>query len=153
MSNAAIGTGILLKAGNGATPTETFTAIAEIVSLKPSQLSRNEVDVSNHNLGKEEKILGMLRQGQVTATVNWIPLNATQRNESGGLLHDIINNVKRNWQIVSPPLDDLDSVFTWTFPGRVQLFDPQEVTTDSPLQLAIAITIDGEINVVETLET
>ncbi len=152
MSDAILGTGILLKAGNGAVPTETFTPVAEIVSLKPSQKSRNEIDVSNHNEGREAKILGMLRQGQVTATVNWLPLNATQRNEVGGLLYDINNNVKRNWQ-VELPLDPADGAVTFTFPGRVQNFDPQEVTVDSALQLQIAITIDGEDEIVEVVET
>lgn len=152
MSEAIIGTGILLKAGNGATPTEVFTPVAEIVSMKPSQLSRNEIDVSNHNEGREAKILGMLRQGQCTATVNWLPLNATQRQEVGGLLYDIINNVKRNWQVFLP-IDPADGEVTITFPGRVQNFDPQEVTVDSPLQLQIAITVDGDITFVETVET
>ena len=32
MSDAIIGTGILLKAGDGATPTEVFTTVAEIVT-------------------------------------------------------------------------------------------------------------------------
>lgn len=148
MSDAIIGTGILLKAGDGDTP-EVFTAVAEIVTLKPPGFTRNEVDVSNHNQGREAKILGMLRQGQCTGTVNWIPTNATHRNASGGLLHDIFNNVKRNWQISCPP----DGFPELTFPGRVQMFDPQEVSVDAPLQLAIAITIDGDIDVVEVEET
>jgi hypothetical protein len=151
MSDAKLSTGVLLKAGNGATPTEAFTAIAEIVSLKLPQLSRNEIDVSNHNEGEEAKILGMLRKGQVTATVNWLPLNATQRNLSGGLLYDILNNVRRNWQVQFPP--DIDAGDTWTFPGRVQLFDPQEFTVDAAMQLAIGITIDGAITIDETEET
>lgn len=151
MSEAIIGTGILLKAGNGAVP-EVFTAIAEIVTMKPSQLSRNEIDVSNHNEGREAKILGMLRQGQATATVNWLPLNATQRNEVGGLLYDIKNNVKRNWQIFVP-IDPADGAVTINFPGRVQNFDPQEVTVDSPLQLQVAITVDGDVDFVEVVET
>lgn len=151
MSDAILGTGILLKAGGGQTPTETFTAVAEIVAVKPPGLSRNEIDVSNHNEGVEAKILGMLRASQLTCTVNWLPTDATHSNTSGGLMHDIFNNVKRNWQIQFPA--GVEAGDTWTFAGRVQMFDPQEVTVDSPLQLAVAITVDGAITVDETEET
>jgi hypothetical protein len=140
MSNAIIGTGILLKAGDGASP-ENFVTVAEIVSLKPPQLSRNEVDVSNHNEGQEAKILGMLRKGQVTGTLNWIPTDATQSEVTTGALSDILANRKRNWRITYPPL----GLPKWTFPGRVQLFDPQEVTVDAAMQIAFALTIDGAI--------
>lgn len=143
MSEAIIGTGILLKAGDGGAP-ETFVTVAEIVALKPPQLSRNEVDVSNHNEGEEAKILGMLRKGQVTGTLNWLPTDATHSDSGQGILADIIANRKRNWQIAYPP----DGLPKWTFPGRVQLFDPQEVTVDAPMQVAFALTIDGALTMV-----
>jgi len=140
MSDAIIGTGILIKAGDGGSP-ETFITIAEIVSLKPPQLSRNEVEVGTHNSGVDDKILGMLRRGQVTGTLNWVPTDPTHSSETGGILADILNNVKRNWQIAFPP----DGLPRWTMPARVQLFDPQDVTTDAAMQVAFALTIDGAI--------
>lgn len=145
MSQAIIGTGILIKAGDGGAP-EVFVAVAEIVTLKPPQLSRNEIDVSSHNEGQESKILGMLRKGQVTGTLNWVPSDPTHSDLTGGILADILGNVKRNWRIVFPPL----GLPHWTFPGRVQLFDPQEVTTDAALQVAFAMTIDGAITMVNS---
>lgn len=149
MSDALVGTGILLKAGDGATPTENFVAVAEIVSLKIPAFSRNEIDVSNHNEGREAKILGMLRQGQVTGTCNWLPTDPTQSSAAGGLLADIRANVKRNWRIELPPT----GFPQWTMPARVQLFDPPEVTVDAALQIAFALTVDGDIDVVEEEET
>lgn len=139
MSDAIIGTGILLKAGDGGSP-ESFVTVAEIVSLKPPQLSRNEVEVPTHNLGIDDKILGMLRRGQVTGTLNWVPTDATH-DDTSGILADILANTKRNWQITFPP----NGLPRWTMPARVQLFDPQDVTTDSALQIAFALTIDGAI--------
>jgi hypothetical protein len=136
MSNAIIGTGILLKAGDGATP-EVFTTVAEIVSLKPSSYSRNKVDVSNHNEARESNILGMLRQSDVTGTCNLVPSDATHTL----MRDDIKNNVKRNWRITYPPAGLPHD----TFPGRVQLFEEQEVTTDAPLQFAFSIALDGDI--------
>lgn len=145
MSDAIIGTGILLKRGDGAAP-EVFTTVAEIVSLKPPSLSRNEVDVSNHNEGQEAKILGMLRKSAVTGTCNLLPTDATHGASAGGMMGDILNNTKSNWRITYPPLGLPHD----TFPGRIQLFEPQEVTTDAPLQFAFAITLDGPIVRVET---
>lgn len=147
MSDAIIGTGILLKAGDGGGP-ETFTAVAEIMTLKPPQLSRNEIEVTSHNEGAttgEAKILGMLRKGQVTGTLNWVPTDATH-DDSTGILADILANTKRNWRIEFPPA----GFPHWTFPARLQLFDPQDVTTDSPLQVAFALTIDGAITMVDS---
>lgn len=143
MSDAIIGTGILLKAGDGGAP-ETFVTVAENITLKPPQLSRNEIEVTSHNeavTSGEAKILGMLRKGQVTGTLNWVPTDPTHSSDAGGILADILNNVKRNWQITFPP----NGLPRWTFPGRVQLFDPQDVGTDAALQVAFGLTIDGAI--------
>ncbi len=143
MSNAISGTGILLLAGGGGAP-EQFTAIAELVELKPPQLSRKQIDVTPHNtartLGSQE-ILGMLKKGPVNGVANWIPTDPTHRNVAGGILHDMLNNVKRNWQIQFPP----DGYPQWTFPGRVQLFDPESVKVDGELSFKFALAIDGEI--------
>jgi hypothetical protein len=144
MSDAIIGTGILLKAGDGQTP-ENFVTAAEIVSLKPPQLSRNEIDVSTHNAGYAA-ILGMLRKGQVTGTLNWVPTDPTHSDATGGILGDIIANTKRNWRIAYPP----DGLPHWTMPARVQLFDPQDIGVDAAMQVAFALTIDGAITMVNS---
>jgi hypothetical protein len=143
MSNALNGTGILLKAGDGGAP-EVFTTMVELVSLKPPQFSRNEIDVSNHVEGQEAKILGMLRKGQVTGTCNWIPTDVTHSDTGSGALADILNNKKRNWRITFPAGSGAPA---YTFAARVQLFDPQEVGVDAPLQFAFALTIDGPITI------
>lgn len=137
MSDAIIGTGIFLKYGNGAEPTETFAAVVELVSLKPPARSRNEIDVSNHNEARESKILGMRRLGQVTGTINWLPASTSHAQ----MLADYEANTKRNWQVGFP--DPNGS--TWTFPARVQMFDPVEQGVDAALQVAFALTIDGDI--------
>jgi hypothetical protein len=141
MSDAIAGTGIMLHIGDGASP-EVFTPVAELVSLKPSAKSRNKIEVSNHNEKRESNILGMLRQSDVTGTCNLVPSDATHES----IQDDIDNNVKRNWRITLPP----DGLPHYTFPARVQLFEFQEVTPDSALQFAFALTIDGDITVINT---
>jgi hypothetical protein len=63
-----------------------------------------------------------------------------------GITADILNNRKRNWRITFPPL----GLPKWTFPGRVQLVDPQEVTVDAAMQIAFALTIDGAITMAQS---
>lgn len=143
MSQASIGTGILLKAGDGGAP-ENFTAIAELVTIKIPQLSRNVVDVSNHNEAPtvgDAKLHGMLRKGPVTGTCNWVPADPTHSDVGSGILADILANKKRNWRIELPaPLTT-----KWTFPAQVQLFDPQEVGVDGALQFSFSIEVTGQI--------
>jgi hypothetical protein len=124
----------------------TWTTLAEIVSLKPPAFSRNEIDVSNHNGGIEEKLLGMLRQGQVTGKCNWLPTDATQVNTGNGLLADVLANVKRSWRITYPP----SGLPTWAFAARCQLFELPEVTTDAAMQVDFALTIDSAIDMVNS---
>lgn len=142
MSDAILGTGVLLAGGNGASP-EVFTTVAEIQTIKPASRSRNEIDVSTHNAAVEEKILGLLRTGQVTGTLNWLPSNATHVDTGSGMHADVLNNVKRNWRITF--VDSPATVFT--FAARVQLFDIQEITVDSPMTVNFALTIDGAITI------
>ena len=145
MSNARIGTGILLKRGDGASP-ENFTALAEIVSLQPPGYSRNEIEVSNHNNGIEEKLLGLLRYGQVKGKCNWLPNDATQINTGVGMRADILANVRANWRITFPP----SGLPHWTFPARVQMFSPPDVGVDVALQMDFALTLDGTITEVNS---
>jgi len=142
MSDAIIGTGILLKRGDGGGASENFVTFAEIVALKPPALSRNEIDVSTHNAGQEDKLLGMLRKGQVMGTLNWVPTDPTHIQ----ILADIEANVKANYRITFPP----NGLPHWTMPARVQLFEPPEVGVDTALQISFALTIDGTITKVNS---
>lgn len=140
MSSAILGTGVLLARGDGTSP-EVFTTVVEIRTIKPANRSRNEIDVSTHNAGVEEKILGMLRTGPVTGVCNWLPSDATHASTGTGMLADLIANTESNWRITFP-----DSPATvYTFLARVQMFDPSEITTDSPMEFNYSLTINGAI--------
>ena len=142
MSEAVLATGVLLARGDAASP-EVFTTLAEIQTVKPPGLSRNEIDVSTHNAGVEEKILGMLRTGQIAGRCNWLPSNATHINTGSGMHADILNNTQSNWRITFT--DSPATVFTMA--ARVQLFDIEEMTTDSPMTFSYALTVNGSITI------
>lgn len=137
---ALIGTGILLKAGDGANP-EQFVSIAELLTIKPPSHTRNEVDVTPVSGDRDAKLLGILRRGQCTGMLNLLPSDPTQLQ----MLADIQTNKKRNYQIAYPP----DGFPTWQFAARLQLFDVQEISVDTPIQVAYALTLaKGDIAIV-----
>jgi hypothetical protein len=140
--DAIMGTGILLQAGDGATPIEHFASLANLISLKPNQLSRKSVEVATHNAKKARELLGVLRTGQVTGSALWLPKDPTH-NSHTGIVADIMNNTWRNWRILVPPEDDDPQVLI-KFNGAVQLFDPNDVGVDSLIEFKFALTLDLE---------
>lgn len=119
---------------------ETFVTVAELLTVKPPSFMRNEIDVSNHNAGVEEKLLGMLRVGQVTGKCNWIPTDVSHDSDTG-ILSDIRANKRRNWRIAFPPI----GVPNWTFGARVQKWDLAEINTDGAEQFDFALTLDSDV--------
>lgn len=94
--------GTLLKIGNGATPTETFTTIAEVRDISGPSFAVGTEDVTNHDSsGWREHIPTIIEAGQVTFDVNFKG-DATQGFGSGSLYDDMIGKKKRNFQIVLP---------------------------------------------------
>lgn len=80
MSLATIGYSSELRIGDGATPTEGFTAVAELLdSGGPSE--KTDVIDATHMASPgatREKIAGMLDSGQVTANMHFIGDDASQ---------------------------------------------------------------------------
>lgn len=93
--------GTLLQIGDGATPTENFTTIAEVLDISGPSLSADTEDVTNHDsAGKtEEVIVTILRNGEITFDLNWIPTHATH-NTTAGLHRDYKNRTRRNFKVV-----------------------------------------------------
>jgi Lambda phage tail tube protein, TTP len=139
MSSATLATGTLLKVGDGASP-EVFTTIAEIASLEAPELSRNEIDVSTHNVGEEEILTGMLRKGKINVTINYLPGNATH-NYAAGLLKFIKDNTVKNYQFTWPASAGSG---TWSFAAYVTNFKPLG-GLDVARQAQVSLRIAGAI--------
>lgn len=94
--------GTFLKIGNGGTPTETFTTIAEVRDISGPSFSVGTEDVTNHDSnGWREHIPTIIEGGEVTFDINFVG-GATQGFASGSLYDDMIDKTKRNFQIVLP---------------------------------------------------
>ena len=94
--------GTFLKIGNGGTPTETFTTIAEVRDISGPSFAVGTEDVTNHDSnGWREHIPTIIEGGEVTFDINFVG-GATQGFASGSLYDDMIDKTKRNFQIVLP---------------------------------------------------
>jgi hypothetical protein len=84
--------------GTGGTIQRDYVAIGELRDVTPPGFSRNKIDTSTHNEGRESSVPGLLRQRDAAFTVNYVGGNATHQ----AILADIINNVKSYWQVAMP---------------------------------------------------
>lgn len=108
--------------GTGGTVQRDFQPIGELRSLGGISFSRNEIDTSTHNEGRESKVLGLLRQGNVPFQINYVGNNVTHV----AIQDDIITNRKGHWQVALP------SGITYTADAYVQQFK----LGDAPLDAA-----------------
>ncbi len=112
--------GTFLKLGDGAS-TETFATIAEVKDIKGPGLSLDTEDVTSHSstAGWVERIGTLLDGGEVSFDMNWLPADDTQ-SYTAGILLDMKNRTKRNFQLVVPAATTL----TWAFTALVTKFEP-----------------------------
>lgn len=129
--------GTLLKIGDGG-GSEVFTTIAEVRDIKGPGLTLNLEDATNHSspAGWEERIPTTLQGGTVELEVNMIPSHATQ-SYSAGVLRDLVNKTKRNFQIVFP------SATTWLLPSYVTKFEPA-TPVKGIMRASITLEITGQ---------
>lgn len=139
MTNALSSFGTLCKIGDGATPTENFTTIAEVRDLNPPELILATEDATNHSSsGATREKVGTLKEiGDITMTISFIPTNATH-SYSAGLVKDWHNRTKRNFQIVFPD----SGLTTWYGPAYVTNMKPA-ASIDGLLTMDVTLTPAG----------
>jgi predicted secreted protein len=138
--------GTLLQVGDGATPTESFTTIAEVRDITGPEISMDTEDITPHDAadGWEEFIPTILRSGEVTFDVNFVPSNATHGDTSGGLINLLKNRTLRNFKMVLPTTP----TYTWSFAAYVTGFRNSE-----PVGGALAASVTLKPSGVLTLGT
>lgn len=138
-TNAIAGHGALLQIGDGADP-ENFTTIAEVRDISGPALGQDTADVTSHDStgGWEEHIGTILRSGEVTFDVNYIPTDSTH-DASAGLINDMENRTLRNFQLVFPD----GSSTTWSFAALVTGFEPG-APVDGELTASVTLTPSGQ---------
>lgn len=139
MTDAIAAYGTLLKKGDGGDP-ETFTTIAEVGNLSPPQLGLDAVEATSHDStnGWREFIGALLEAGEVTFDLNFIPTHATH-DASTGLIADMVNRTKRNFQLVFPDVSNT----IWAFTALVTNFNPS-APVDNKLSASVTLKVTGQ---------
>lgn len=97
-TDAAIGYGTAFKRGDGATPTEAFTALAEVTAINGFSMSKDTVDATHMGSPSRyrEFISGLRDAGEITIEVNYDP----DGTDIAAAFTDFDADVSRNYQIV-----------------------------------------------------
>jgi predicted secreted protein len=132
--------GTLLKIGDGGSPSESFTSIAQVTSIGGPSLGLDPIEVTHHAStgGWEEFVGGILRSGEVTLDINYDPVEGTH-DASTGLIAEMVAKTVRNFQLVFP---DAGST-TWTFGALVTAFEPSAPVADK-LAASVTLKLSGQ---------
>jgi hypothetical protein len=141
MSQGRIGYKSKLAYGDGGTPTELFTEVAEQTSLEPPDTTTDEVEFSNQdspNYRKEFKPT-WIDGGECVCTCNYIPSNITQQAPRT----DRDNQTIRNWRInlrdpISGAIDQ-----TITFQGYVKSYKLNTISPADKMELSFTVRVTG----------
>lgn len=134
--NALKSQGVVLKRGDGATPTEAFTTITDLTGISGVDGGSNtEIDVTDLNSTAREFILGLKDGGSATLTGF---LN-TASTELMGLRTDRANSTIRNFKLEltegTPTVISFSAIVTaFTIDCQV----------DSAISLSITLRITGD---------
>jgi hypothetical protein len=96
-STAISGYGTLLKRGDGATPTEAFTDIAEVKDITPVARTTDTIDVTHMTSpdATREFIPSLSDAGELAFSVSFIPGSTNHM----ALYDDQTDRVRRNFQV------------------------------------------------------
>lgn len=137
-TTAKTGLGLQLKRGAGNTPTETFTAIAMVTSLKGPAEEASTIDVTSLDStgGYAEFIQGLKTGGQLVAEANFDPADATYLN----LRADFQNSVTHNYTIGGTPWGSVKFSFA-AFPIKLD----HSAEPKSQNKVTITLQITGQV--------
>jgi len=126
--------GIALKRGDGATPTETFTAIGSVHDVKGPEIKRDTYDVTAHDSanGWREFIGGLKDAGEVSITVNYNP------SVHDVLVADFEDTAPRNYKMVFP-----QALGEWALRLILSEFS-QEAPVDDKLSAELKFKVSGK---------
>lgn len=130
--------GTQFRRGNGATPTELFTTIANVQTISGPNRTRETIDVTAHDsVDAYMEFLGGLKDGgEVALEINYDPTETTHDLDG-----DFMDVDPRNYQVVILP-DTIDE-YTWDFAGVLtELGD--EFPYDDKMSRSLTVKVTGK---------
>jgi predicted secreted protein len=126
--------GTQLQRGDGATPTETYSPIANVTDIKPPAIERETYDTTAHDSedGWREFIGGLKDGGEVEIEVNYDP------REHDGLISDLSDALPRSYKVVWP-----GTLGEWSFKAIMTGFEA-EAPHDDKLAATLKFKVSGK---------
>lgn len=123
------------------TPGGSFTTIAEMGDVTPPGLTRNEFDATVQDKNIDSYVLGVLRRGQMSIAVNFLPSD-TSHDHLAGVQYLLINNTVTGWRVTFPDTN----VTKWIMSGQVQGFVPN-APVDGKLSAQMTLRFSGRMSI------
>jgi predicted secreted protein len=136
--------GTQFKRGNGATPTEAFTTIANVTNISGPERTRDTIEVTSHDSpGQWKEFLGGLKDGgELSLDINYDPAETTHD------LDDDFDDVDpRNYKIVILP--GTDDEHTWSIKGILTKLG-DEFPSDDKMARSLTVKVTGKPTLVQT---
>lgn len=131
------GIGTQFKRGDGATPTEAFTKLAEVYNITGPGMTRETVETTTYDStdGYREKIGGLRDGGTLTFTMNF------KRSTYLIIKGDFEEDAAKNYQVVFPDTDET----TLSFSGLVTEL-PTSIPEGDRITVDVTIEISGKVS-------
>lgn len=128
------GFGAELRRGDGATPTEVFTAIGHSTNISGPGISRATYDVTTHQSPEQwrEFIGGLKDGGEVTIDINYNPAIHDP------FVEDFDDSEPRNYELAFPDPDQT----VWSFGAILTGFEPT-APHDNKLSASMTFKVSG----------
>lgn len=137
---AAFINGTTIKRGDGATPTEVFAAIEEVVSISGLGKTKPLVDTTNFDSAAREYIAGLADGQEITLECNYLPGGTNQQ----ALVNDVDTDVaSRNFEIL---ITDGTTPKTYAF-AVVPLSYVITPSPDDKNMISFTLKITGDITI------
>lgn len=137
--------GTVLAFGDGGN-VEVFTKIGQVKDISGPNMSRDTIDVTNHDSpnGYKEFLASLRDGGEVTFTVEYDP-GDPNHDQSTGLLYLFGLNVRTNFQLIFPVTASV-GFWGYTFTGLVTAFGAKapvdgSLTADMTIKVAGAVAL------------
>lgn len=113
-----------------------FTDIGELRDITPPALSRNEIELTNHNDQDDSYIVGIRRHGTMTVNVNFVPTLAS---------HDHLTGLQKAWFDGTRDIYQIEypDGTIWVFSGFVTNVGPS-APVDDRLSADVSIRPTGK---------
>src|SRR5690606_20424656 len=138
MSEGEVGLGATIAFGDGSSP-ESYTEVAEVVSISGPSYSRESVDFTHLKSPDDymEFKPGMKDGGEVTFEGRWLPGNSTH-DDSTGVLSLFEAGSIDNWKLTFPDGSDI------TFAAFVTGISPTVGGVDDPVNMSVTLKVTGK---------